>query len=107
MLAEGQEPEIPQHYIVSRSLADLEVALLCLRLTPASAVLVEHNRWMDYERAQELSGIVVMAGAGKSMEQAASQLTESFGRPVIVLGECDFVEAVYADGRRVSLAAHA
>lgn len=107
MLLEGEEPDVPRYYVVNRNLDDVDLVLIPLRLTPASAVLVEHNHWPDYHRAQSLSDVVIMASPGREIGKAAIDLVERFGRPILVLGECAFVDAVYADGKRSSLAADA
>ena len=107
MLTDGQEPEIPQYYVVSRSLADFYGAQQALQLTPARVVIVDCNEWDDYERAQSLGEQVVIACPGKTASEMAPLISESIGAPVLMLGDVDFVEAVYADGRRVSLAAQA
>lgn len=100
MLADDQEPEIPIYYVLNKSVRDSEGVLATLRMTPIDAAIV--TDWLDYDFACQICDVVAVTSPDQ-----VTKIREMLNRPVLLLGEADFLDAVYADGRRESIAAHA
>lgn len=98
MLVDDQEPRLPEYYVVSRHMQDADCILHALRLTPIDIAIVTNV--LDYDYATQLCNAVILT-------DDAEKTRLSLNRRVLILGEADFIDAVYADGRRESLAARA
>ncbi len=95
MLVDGQEPDVPLYYVVNRHMQDTDCVLYALRLTPVDTAIVSNV--MDYDYAARLCQAVILTD---EVEKTRVKLN----RTVLIVGEAEFIDAVYADGRRQSLA---
>jgi hypothetical protein len=96
------EASVPVYYIVKRSLNDKEVVLIngVLEITPIyAAIIVDAHDW---ELANRLSNEVIYQS---TMERALT-LAKDLDYPSIVLGDAEFLDAVYEDGFREAVNIH-
>ena len=96
-LPDGHEPDFPVYYILNRQIRDADRILYALRLTPVDTAIVDD--WLDMDFMAQLCQTIVMAEKGST-----DAVRETLQRPVLILGEAEFLDAVYADGHRESLA---
>jgi len=92
--------EVPLFYIVRRGLSDeqVEAAQAALFLTPCQAAFISSA--VDEDLAWKLSSQVVYGNI-----EAAKQWAEEIGRPMLFIGEAEFIDAVFPDGKREALVA--
>lgn len=104
MLSEGQEPEAPAYYVLGRNVRDVDAIQAALRLTPVDTAIVYDA--LDFDFAASVFATIVRADT-KHEQAAILEFCRKLARPIAILGDAEFLDAVYADGRRESLAASA
>lgn len=96
--------EVPAYYVVNRSLPKEEAFSVAsaLRITPVQCAVISDV--LDAELALELAPSVMRAASDKDALALAALLSKESQRPVLVVGEADFLDGVYLDGRREEVA---
>jgi hypothetical protein len=99
--------DVPLFYVVSRHLPieQVEVVLRIMRITPCFLAVI--SRVQDAALGLSVAPDVANAASDEDALALAKKMAIEIERPVIVVGEADFLDAVWADGRRESLASHA
>jgi hypothetical protein len=98
---------VPLYYVVNRylPLEEAGAVMSALRITPVHAAIVSDHR--DAQLGLQLAPHLMLAEDEKSACMFAAKLARESGRPLLVVGEADFLDAVYPDGKREALAKHA
>jgi hypothetical protein len=95
---------VPSFYVVNRTLPKEQAFMVihALSITPVQCAIISDP--LDCNLAIELSPSVVRAATDKDALALAALLAEDSKRPVLVVGEADFLDAVYKDGKREAIA---
>jgi hypothetical protein len=95
---------VPSYYVVSRKLEKEHAfaVIHALSITPCQCAVISDV--LDASLALELSASVLRAATDKDALALAVLIAEDSKRPVLVVGEADFLDAVYGDGRREAVA---
>ena len=101
-----EEVEVPSYYVLNRKLPDTEAdaGWRALGITPVAAAIVSDLR--DSSLAFHFAPSVQHVDNDQDALTLAGQLSAEVGRPLLVIGEADFIDAVYPSGRREALAKH-
>jgi hypothetical protein len=96
--------EVPSLYVVSRKLPSDEAypVIHALSLTPVQAVVISDVH--DASLALELCPSLLRAGSDEDALVVAAAMAKDMSRPVLVVGEANFLDAIYASGRREAVA---
>jgi len=96
--------EVPAFYVVNRSLPKEEafVVATALRITPVQCAVISDV--LDASLALELAPSVMRAETDKDALALALLLSRESQRPVLVIGEADFLDGIYSNGRREAVA---
>jgi hypothetical protein len=91
---------VPSYYIVSAKLPSEEAwsVIHALSITPCECAIISDI--LDARLALELSPNVRIAATDKDALGLAVLMSEEMQRPVLVIGEADFLDAVMPDGGR-------
>ena len=98
------EVEVPNIYVVNRRLPIEEAypVIRALSITPVQCAVISDV--LDAALALSLSPSIAMADTDKDALALAGLLAEDANRPVLVVGEANFLDAIYATGRREAVA---
>lgn len=99
-----KELPIPVYYVVSRNVSPETVGdiMHCLAITPVACSIITNV--LDAQLALSLCDTLLMANSFETATLIASRIHDDTGMPSVVVGEADFIDAVYADGTREALA---
>jgi hypothetical protein len=99
--------EVPLYYILRRGLQpeQVEAAALTLSITPCQAVFISNH--IDAELALHFSDQVFSADSEALAILLAKRWAEDIGRPMLVVGDAEFIDAVFPDGHREAIVANA
>lgn len=94
----GVEPMPPLFYVMARGLdiRYLDAIEAALSLTPCSAVVI--SRPQDAEEAWKFAPMVMRADDEILAIALAKEWAVRTGRPILVIGQAKFLDAVYRDG---------
>ena len=94
---------VPSYYIVSRTLNGDQAACVigALNITPVSCAIISNP--LDTELAFKLCNEVVRTNTPADALDIAKKIAAHNGRPPIVVGEADVLDAVYPDGRKATV----
>jgi len=103
----NQIVEIPLYYIVKRGLTaeQADAAMAVLSLTPCQAAFITNP--VDAVLACHFTQQVISADADATAMKLARRWAEDIGRPMLVFGDADFIDAVFSDGRKEAVVANA
>lgn len=106
-MEEPQEQQLPLYYILSRELHEehAEQVMRMLGMHPVICVIV--SSLIDARLGFRVSGNVMRRRDDAEAIRTAQEVAEQTGKPALVIGTADFLDAVYADGRREALAKNA
>jgi len=95
--------EVPLYYIVRRGLQpeQVEAAALTLSITPCQAAFISNH--VDAELALKFSEQVFSADSDATANLLAKQWAQDIGRPMLVVGDADFIDGVFPDGHREAI----
>jgi hypothetical protein len=95
-----EEVVVPIYYVVSRKLPSEEAFMVihALSITPCRCAIISDV--LDCKLALVMSANILMAATDKDALGLAALMSEEMRAPVLVVGEADFLDAIYADGRR-------
>ncbi len=98
---------VPSYYVLRRLCSDEDIqhVLHALRITPIQAVIVSDI--LDADFAMKLSTAVLRVSSDPAAHEVAMKVSKDTGRPVLVIGDAKFLDAVYPDGTRGPIAASA
>jgi hypothetical protein len=98
------ELSVPSYYIVSRTLDGDQAACVigALNITPVSCAVISDI--LDVGLAFKLSSEVIRTNTPADALELAKKIAAQHGRPPIVIGEADLLDAVFADGKKVNVA---
>lgn len=99
------EIQVPSVYVVNRELPaeQASVVMNALSITPVHCAVIFDR--LDAELAFALSPSVIRRDSEEEAMHLAMSLAKEFNRPVLVVGEADFLDGLYADGHREAIAA--
>ena len=95
---------VPIVYVVNRQLPHEETlaVLQTLRITPCCCAVISNI--LDAEWAFQLTPGVLRADTEEKATEMATEIALEYRRPVMVLGEADFIDAIWSDGTRSPIA---
>lgn len=95
---------VPLYYVVSRKLPPEEafIVLHCLSITPCQCAVISDVH--DCKLAITLSNEIIRAATDEDAHLIAKDLSIKTKRPLMVIGEANFLDAVYPDGHREPIA---
>ena len=98
---------VPSYYVVHKGCNDVETEFIlhALRITPILAVIITDP--LDAEFALKLSNEVMRTHSLPEAHELAAKLFKDTNRPVLIIGDAEFVVMYFPDGRKQNLAAHA
>jgi hypothetical protein len=98
------EPKVPIYYVANAALSEPEMAfvLSALQITPVLACVIVDPKDCDF--ALQLSGEVMKVDSLDKAHLLAKDVNMKTGRPLIILGEANFLDAYYADGTSENVA---
>lgn len=98
------EPRVPQYYCLKRGCTDpeTEYILAALRITPILSVIISNPA--DCNFALKLSNEIMRSLTPEAAHLLAKQVSTGTGKPVLVIGEADFLDAYYHDGTKEAVA---
>lgn len=98
------EPKVPIYYVANAALSEPEMAfvLSALKITPVLACIITNP--VDCDFALQLSAEVMKADTLVAAHKLAKEVNRNTGRPLIILGEANFLDAYYADGTMENVA---
>jgi hypothetical protein len=98
---------IPLYYCVRRGLNDEQLdavsSLLCITPVLACVIFDAH----DAQAASHLTTETMMAGNEASAHKLARKISLLHGQPLVVMGNCDFIDAYLPDGTHLGITASA
>lgn len=99
--------EVPLFYVVKRGLSaeHVEAVMVALSITPCQAAFISTPQ--DAALAWNFAPQVICADAEETALSLAQRWATDVGRPMLVIGEADCLDAVFADGHREALVGHA
>lgn len=99
--------DIPLLYILKRGLPpeQAEVVWAALSITPCLAAFVSNAQ--DAALASNFVTYVVRSESDSSAIHEATECAKEYERPMLVIGEADFLDGMFADGRREPIATYA
>ena len=99
--------EVPLYYIVKRGLSpeQLEAVMSALSITPCQAVFISNI--VDSDLAWKFAPQVINAKTDSEAMTQAKHWATDIGRPMLVIGEAEFIDGIFPDGRREPLLTHA
>lgn len=100
----GIDPVPPLFYVLKRGLSpeQADVAVELLSVTPCQAAVVRD--FADTPIALSFAPQIFWANDEVAACEFARKWATETGRPLLVLGEAEFLDAVFPDGRREPLA---
>jgi hypothetical protein len=92
------DPKIPLYYVVNRTLPKDEATAVLdyLRITPVMCAII--SDLLDGELALRLSNEVIRTNDDEHAREVANLISTDLQRPCLVLGEANFLDAVFKDG---------
>jgi hypothetical protein len=98
---------IPLYYCVRRGLTDeqLDAVTNLLCITPVLACVIFDPH--DAQAALHLTSETMMASNEASAHKLARKISLMHGQPLLVMGDCDFIDAYYLDGTHFGIRASA
>jgi uncharacterized protein YeeX (DUF496 family) len=105
-MMEDFEPRVPSYYVANCDLKDakLDYLLQLLKMTPVAAVIVSNPK--DIELARKVDDFIVRVDDIKAAHVFAQGFAKDSERPVLVLGDAEFLDGVFADGTREAVKLH-
>ena len=100
-----EEPQVlPQYYILNRELPEeyAEQVTRMLGMHPVVCVIV--SSLIDARLGFRICGNVMRRRDDAEAAATALEVAQQTGKPALVIGTADFLDAVYPDGRREALA---
>jgi hypothetical protein len=103
---EDFEPRVPSYYVANGNLKDakLDYLLQLLKMTPVAAVIVTNPQ--DLEMARKVDDFIVRVDGIKAAHFFAQGFVKDSGRPVLILGDSEFLDGVFPDGTREAVKLH-
>lgn len=92
--------DVPLFYIVKRGLSESQIETIkaALSLTPCQAVVI--SDFSDEPQAVHLAPVVLSANSDSLAVELARDWAEKTGRPLLVIGKSELLDAVYSDGHQ-------
>jgi hypothetical protein len=95
---------VPVVYVVNRTIPREEtfVVLQTLRITPCCCAVISNI--LDAELAIQLAPEVLRAETEEKAIELGKTVAANFKRAVLVVGQANFLDAIWSDGRREAVA---
>lgn len=95
--------QVPSFYVLSRKIAtdDVNEVLDLLRITPCQAAVISNP--LDVALAVTVANEVYSAKSDSEALRLAKEWADLTGRPLLVIGDAKFLDAVMADGTRTTV----
>lgn len=102
-----EENLIPLYYCVRRGLTDEQLdavnSLLCITPVLACVIFDPH----DAKAALHLTSQTMMADTEAAAHKLARSIALLHGHPLLVMGNCEFIDAYFPNGTHMGITAHA